>query len=270
MKIELRPCPNCASSKSEIQYETAAHFVVRCKQCGLVFHGNPVEAKSLYDEYHETTLLEFIEYSEGSDSPDVRELYSINQQRVKWLQKFRLEGTLLDIGCGRGYFLKSASDAGFSVFGIDVAQNAIDYVQKQFSLKGVVKSIDELLQAGEKYDVITLWHVLEHFYNPFDELSKIHNLLKDGGVCFIEVPNLNSLKFRLSKSKWHGGNHPKYHRTFFSSKTLQQALTKSGFQKVQRQKISYKTPEQSFSYWFTKKILNQFAADSFLDFAAFK
>lgn len=270
MKVDLRSCPNCASRESETQYETVPHLVVRCKLCGLVFHGNPGEEKGLYEQYHETTLLEFEDYSEQSDSKNIRELYAINRQRVKWIKKVRATGSLLDVGCGRGYFLKSAADAGFSVFGIDVAQNAIDYVENQFCLKGDVKSINELVQTGEKYDIITLWHVLEHFYDPFAELTKIRNLLSDNGVCFIEVPNLNSLKFRLSQNKWYGGNHPKYHRTFFSSKTLREALTKSGFQNIQRLKISYKTPGQNSPYWLGKKILNQFAADSFLDFVAYK
>jgi 2-polyprenyl-3-methyl-5-hydroxy-6-metoxy-1,4-benzoquinol methylase len=51
-------------------------------------------------------------------------------------------------------------------------------------------------------------HVLEHFVNPYEVLAQIRSLLKNGGVCVIEVPNLRSLKFMLAKTKWKGGNHP--------------------------------------------------------------
>jgi hypothetical protein len=84
------------------------------------------------------------------------------------------------------------------------------------------------------------------------------------------VPNLRSLKFLFAKEKWEGGNHPLYHRTFFTKSTLENTLVKSGFTKVKRLPVSYSVPGKSAAYDWIKRISNIFAADAFLDFAAQK
>ena len=106
--------------------------------------------------------------------------------------------------------------------------------------------------------------------NPATELKKIKQLLTDDGICFIEVPNTSSLKFILSKNKWVGGNHPLYHRSFFTSSTLKDTFSKSGFTKMKRIQASYKIGNRSSLYEFSKSALNIFAMDAFLNFSVKK
>jgi 2-polyprenyl-3-methyl-5-hydroxy-6-metoxy-1,4-benzoquinol methylase len=130
------------------------------------------------------------------------------------------------------------------------------------------KRVEELISENRKYDMITLWHVLEHFLEPIEELKKIKELLTPNGILLIEVPNLKSIKFRLSGNKWKGGNHPLYHRSFFTAKTLKSTLSESGFSGAERLKFTYQLSNKGYLYNMSKKVFNTLAADAFLNFTA--
>lgn len=266
----MRPCPNCQNSAFEPMYNVHLFSVVRCRQCSLVFLGNPPDEDTLYEHYHENTHIDFSEYTTHSRNSHIAELYAINEQRVNQILQLKPSGKLLDIGCGRGYFLKTAANHGFDVHGIDISGTAVQYASEKFLLRATCETLDDLLRSSKRYDIITLWHVLEHFLDPYTYLSKVNKLLNDLGICVIEVPNLRSLKFMLSRQKWKGGNHPLYHRTFFTSKTLQNALMRTGFSQFKRIRLSYSIPDRNHAYEILKSGLNVFALDAFLNFIAFK
>ncbi|HCN37520.1 MAG TPA: hypothetical protein DIS94_07415, partial [Bacteroidetes bacterium] len=133
--------------------------------------------------------------------PLLKEIFAINSQRKIEILKFKNSGSLLDVGCGSGLFLKSVSDV-FNVSGIDVSKKSINFAREEFGLDVSNKSLDDLISDGKKFDIITLWHVLEHFNNPVEDLKKIRNLLNENGVLIIEVPNWDSIKFQMSGKKW--------------------------------------------------------------------
>lgn len=269
-KSPLRACPSCGSVQSKIKYFTAPFKVVKCQTCSLVYLGNPPDDSLLYEDYYEGSEYPPAAYRRDSSVAALAELYALNAQRIKWLSALKPNGKLLDLGCGRGYFLATAREHGFAVTGMDVSARALKYAQRSFGVEVTAKTLDELQEGSQKFDVITLWHVLEHFADPVGTLKKIKTLLQENGVCLVEVPNLRSLKFMLSRSKWEGGNHPRYHRTFFSSTTLQQMLRKSGFAKIRRVKLDYDLPGRRMGYKTLKRISNSFAVDAFLDYVAWK
>ena len=248
-----RPCPHCGVGHGRLRYLEAGLRVVRCLGCGLVYLANPPEIVSLYEEYH--LPLQQVE----------PQLLTINTRRIACVRRWRSSGRLLDVGCGIGLFLDSARSAGYDVFGIDVAARAIELCRNR-GLQVEVATLDDLLERDLRFDIITLWHVLEHFLDPFDELVKIRRLLAPRGLCLIEVPNLNSIKFMLSRRKWTGGNSPLYHRTFFTRTTLAQAIRESGFSGVRRLRLSYGATALIRA---GKRIFNVAALDSFLTFIAF-
>jgi SAM-dependent methyltransferase len=209
-------------------------------------------------------------YRENSDDPFLAELYAINMQRIERLRRMKPGGTLLDVGCGRGYFLKTAQVHGFNVQGIDISKSALEYSRKHFGVNADDSTLDDLASTSACFDVITLWHVLEHLFDPVKCLLLVRSLLKDEGICIMEVPNLNSLKFQTARHKWKGGNHPMYHRTFFTASTLRRALLKTGFRGVQRLKLSYRLPDRNRIYEGVKATLNVVGMDSFLAFVAQK
>jgi len=97
-------------------------------------------------------------------------------------------GSLLDIGAGTGDFLKSAQKKGWKISGVEPSEKARGIAtEKKISLK---ESIDAV--KGQKFDVVTLWHVLEHLPNLEAYIQKIESMVADGGTLIIAVPNFNS------------------------------------------------------------------------------
>lgn len=245
--------------------------IVRCRSCRLIYLANAPDDAHFYNEYHHAAdAYAAADYRSDSRTPALAELWQINHQRVQWLVRHAPGKKLLDIGCGRGFFLHSAAGARFTVEGVDISAVAVDFARDELGLTASTATLDVLIEQGRRYDIVTLWHVLEHFADPLAELRKIHRLLADEGLCVIEVPNVNSAFFLLAGRRWHGGNHPRYHRTFFSAHTLAAALRTSGFAASQRIRLNYRLPGRSGATELVKRICNIAARDSFLDFAATK
>ncbi len=136
----------------------------------------------------------------------------------------------LDIGCGRGltlYYLRKYF--GFTrVAGTQIASAARQYAEQSLNLE--VHGIDLLEDEwrGERFDLITMWHVLEHVLEPELYVRKIRTLLKPEGKLLIEVPNFNSWTRRFTGPYWLGLDL-KYHLTFFTPESLKLLLERNGF-----------------------------------------
>jgi ubiquinone/menaquinone biosynthesis C-methylase UbiE len=265
-----RLCPDCGSLNRVTKFIEPPFRIVKCCNCALVYLGNPSDDGLIYEEYYGSHEPDGRKYRANSDDPSLAELYAINMERIVRLKKMKPVGKLLDVGCGRGNFLKIAQDHGFNVQGIDISKSAIEYARKHFGVNADDSTLDDLVSTDARFDVITLWHVLEHLVEPFNYLLQVRSLLKDEGICIVEVPNLNSLKFQTARHKWKGGNHPLYHRTFFTVSTLRRALLKTGFQSVRRLRLSYRLPGRNRIYEGIKAALNVVGMDSFLAFVAEK
>lgn len=115
-------------------------------------------------------------------------------------------GTLLDIGSGTGDFLKLAKENGWEAKGVE-PNAAARNLAKQKNLE-VFETIDVL--SGQTYDVITLWHVLEHLPNLELATQKIALLLKPGGTLVVAVPNFNSYDAKYYKRYWAAYDTPRH------------------------------------------------------------
>ncbi len=124
-------------------------------------------------------------------------------------------GSLLDIGAGTGDFLKVAKDKGWNVQGVEPNENARELAAaKNIFLK---ETIEEY--AGSQFEVITLWHVLEHLPNLEEAIQQIENLLAPGGTLIIAVPNYNSYDSKYYKSFWAAFDVPR-HLWHFSKNSM--------------------------------------------------
>ncbi len=256
----MRPCPLCNSRNVLLFWKIDAHRLARCRSCGFVYHGNP-PALEVEEQNYEAYFAQA-----EPDEESLRRSAALNQQRLDRIRRFVPFGRLLDVGCGRGFFLAHAQNAGYNVEGVDISLNAARYASEMFGLKVKIGNLEEGLQLDGSYDVITLWHSLEHFQKPLGVLSLLRRHTASGGRLFIEVPNFNGLAFRSAppSKRWRGGNHPRFHRSFFTSKTLSFALQKAGFS-VQFYDPRY--PAQPLKQGL-KSLLNRFNADSFLNVTA--
>lgn len=153
--------------------------------------------------------------------------------KAKKLLKLKSSGKILDIGCGRGHVLKIMEDKGFTVTGTELSEDSSSHGSNHFGLNILPVDIIEADFKENEFDMITLWHVFEHLYEPDLALKKIRKFLKPDGVLLISVPNYGSIQSRLSKSKWFQLDPPR-HLYHFTPETLEALLNKHGFKVVNK------------------------------------
>lgn len=143
----------------------------------------------------------------------------------------RKPGKMLDIGCGNGEFLKFARKYGWNVVGIDFDASAVSEAGSD-GLDVRVGSI-EVITSGEKFDFISLSHVIEHVYDPAEFIRSCYSLLNDGGTLWLETPNIESLGQSIYKSSWRGFEPPR-HMVLFNYAALSKICLESGFISVEQ------------------------------------
>lgn len=128
------------------------------------------------------------------------------------------EGAVLDIGAGTGDFLKLAQQSKWKVTGVEVSEKARSIAREKEVV--LYESLQDL--PNQLYDVVTLWHVLEHLPNLEEQIAKIESLIKPGGALIIAVPNFNSYDAVYYKEFWAAFDVPRHlwHFSRSSMKTL--------------------------------------------------
>ena len=159
------------------------------------------------------------------------------QRRLKGLLKYKKNGRLLDIGFGCGTFLKLAKESGFDVYGIEISDYACQYVKDKLGVDIFCGDLKKAHLPEESFDVVTIWHTLEHLLNPSETLEEIHRILKKDGLLIVAVPNLNNFITRIlyflarwKTLKLFSIDAKELHLYHFSSHTLTSILEKTGFQ----------------------------------------
>lgn len=130
-----------------------------------------------------------------------------SKKKVRLLNKLHPEkGTLLDIGAGTGSFLSRAKASGWEVYGTEPDEQA----RKLAKAKGITLEFEIQKSQLQRYDVITLWHVLEHIPDIQKQLTQLKMLLSPNGTLIIAVPNYKSFDARYYKSYWAGYDVPRH------------------------------------------------------------
>jgi 2-polyprenyl-3-methyl-5-hydroxy-6-metoxy-1,4-benzoquinol methylase len=133
---------------------------------------------------------------------------------------------LLDVGFGAGAFLRWASAAGWQAVGIDPDPIAVA-AARETGLRVYQGSIEQTPPEAP-FDVITANHVVEHVHDPRRMLERVHDLLKPGGLVWIETPNLSSVGHQIFGAAWLGLDPPR-HLVLFTRSRLHDLLTALGF-----------------------------------------
>ena len=146
--------------------------------------------------------------------------------RLQRINGLKTGHKLLDVGCGKGRFLAYAARHGWDVYGLEPADNGRQIARQRLGDR-VVASFDEL-PSDNPFDVITLWHVLEHISEPTSLLEEIRPLVGPGGVICIAVPNFASLQARIGRKSWGHLDVPR-HRVHYTPQTIRRTLERSGY-----------------------------------------
>ena len=137
---------------------------------------------------------------------------------------------LLDVGCGNGRFLQTARELGWRVRGIDIDANAVATARAR-GLEVSVGQLDELVDAGERFDVVTSSHVIEHVYHPGDFLKSCCEVLNKEGRLWLETPNIESFGHERFGPHWRDLDAPR-HLVLFNRAALTGLLSDAGFDRI--------------------------------------
>ena len=153
------------------------------------------------------------------------------KKKVGLINSFKAQNkNLLDIGCGTGDFLETASRSNWKITGIEPDEKARNIANKKNN--NVVYKIEHLKNLkANSFDVITLWHVLEHLPNLDDHIKIFNHLLKPEGRLVIAVPNHKSYDAKHYKSFWAAYDVPR-HLWHFSQKGIKVLFQKHNFNLV--------------------------------------
>ena len=179
--------------------------------------------------------------------------YSLSK-KIRLINMYsRKEKSLLDVGAGTGDFLKKAQKEEWSIEGVEPNHNArLKALDKGISLKDRLEAL-----PGKKYEVITLWHVLEHLPDLENQIFKLVWHLQEGGTLIIAVPNFNSYDANHYKEFWAAYDVPR-HLWHFSKTAIEKLFTKHGLELVKVKPMvfdsfyvsllseKYKTGKQNF------------------------
>ena len=171
-----RACVLCGARNADLFQEADGPYrVVQCKQCTLVYV-DPLPSQTELEHHYDEAY-----YSEWISSQRVpRERLWHN--RLDELCRYRNKGRLLDVGCGDGTFLRFAGESGFEVYGTKISAYAGERIGKLYSIPVFTGDLHGAEYPSEYFDVVTLYHVIEHVDDPVRYLSETYRILRDGGV----------------------------------------------------------------------------------------
>lgn len=234
-------CPLCGQRDEHLLLEAAdpnpcsrpalRFAVVRCRACTLVYT-NPRPDPSCIGRFYPTDYR---------PHRRPRKMRHVGKPSVvaRWSGRACPErdgdlpwagsGRLLDFGCGGGSYLKRMADHGWQVTGLDAAVGAVRQIQEELGLRALVGTLPHPDLAPASFDVVTMWHSIEHVHDPLAILRAAWDVLVPGGKLVVACPNVESWAFRAFGPAWFGLDLPR-HLTHFSPHTLRTALTAAGFQ----------------------------------------
>lgn len=230
-------CPVCDGARFDEMCAWKDKQIIQCAKCGLVSaypRPSPEELVRMYaqgdllKEPNENEVLEEIEFPKWK----ARE----HQRILKQLARLGIRsGRLLDVGCLWGFFLDNARKSGFEAVGVEPYERAARYARNVLHLEVHSGNLAGATTGGA-FDAVTILDVIEHLTDPVEELKRIYEQLKPGGVVAVVTPNVNGLstqmlgwKRRAMKQPWCPIDDMPWHLWGFTPQTISKALERAAF-----------------------------------------
>ena len=217
--------------------QSSEKFILMQCMCGFVYLNPRPTVKEIYKYYKSENYDPHVKYSTKSWD----KLYNYVQQLTfRWkyniLKVFYNYGRLLDIGGGKGDFVKYISEKEWDVTFQD---SIINSNGSNIRISFVAALSD--LHPSERYDVITLWHSMEHIHDIQSLFDQISNLLNDSGLLMIAVPNFNAPERIFFKEKWAPYDAPR-HLYHFNLDRLNSLCQQNGYENIQKYSLFQDMP----------------------------
>lgn len=232
-----KSCPLC-SGITLVHFLTCTDHLVsgknfelkRCSSCGFIFTSDPPGEKEI-GSYYESE--DYISHTDSGKTIFDKTYKAVRKIMLVIKRKFVINsiqkpsGKILDLGCGTGHFLNEMKRSGWETAGVEVNKKAREHSVSEFGLEVIPPESIGSLPSGQ-YDCITLWHVLEHFHDPFDYFREIRRLLKPTGAVVVALPNSDSFDALHYGKDWAAFDVPR-HLWHFNPATFSMFAEKAGF-----------------------------------------
>lgn len=195
--------------------------IVECNHCGYVYANPRPDTDQLLSAYTAVEDETYLQEREGRELTFEKHLASL--EKIIGSANGR---RLLDVGAYIGVFVEIAQKAGWEACGVEPSEWAVGVAQKH-GLPVIQGTQDAPELAGQTFDVVTMWDVIEHVDDPAGEIQKAYNLLKPGGTLVLHTMDIDSLTARLMGKRWPWLMDMHIH--YFSQATLAQMLQQKGF-----------------------------------------
>lgn len=229
------PCPVCAASSIKTRYTINDFNIVECISCGMVYVDPRICNEDLFSIYRNGY------FDRGSEESGYQDYELVAPLRIKtfkkWYNAFKRYlpsgySAALDVGCAAGYFMDLLKEEGWRVVeGVELETHMIaELRERKYSITG--QPLEHITAPPlKRYQLITLFDVLEHLPDINNDLEKCASMLDDNGILVLVTPNVDSFQRKLFGPRWFQFK-PQEHIYYFSPATLSRLAGKHGFAPV--------------------------------------
>jgi SAM-dependent methyltransferase len=198
-----------------VVWTAADHRAVHC-DCGIVFM-DPLPAPGSVELTTEKHSEGYYLYSAGS--------------RLRWVMRFQAGGSLLEVGCGGGYFLAAAREAGFRVRGVEPDPTAVKFVRENYGIAVEQAFIEASEATNDAFDVVFHVDLMSHFPDPVAALTAMTRRVRPGGYLCFEVGGQGALANSYYRARGSAG-YP-HHLWLYEERALRTLLENAGLEVVE-------------------------------------
>lgn len=239
----INSCPVCGKNTIIKYLDTKDYFFTqesfslsKCESCEFVFT-NPIP-KELSKYYETEEYLSHNSKKGGVISKIYSSIRSINiKRKFDLVSNYSSKGSILDIGCGTGELLSYFKNENWKTTGIEPNENARNIAISENGID--VLNEDKLSTLpSNSFDVVSMWHVLEHVPDLNKRISEVSNLIKDDGTMIFALPNLNSPDAKKYGKHWSALDVPR-HLYHFTQSSFEKLITKHGLKLVHAEPMKF-------------------------------
>ena len=238
-------CPWCGSDKAQINLWLKDEFLTKedfhiceCLNCGLLYT-MPRPKKEKIGEYYKSN--EYYSHQENKKGFIPKVYEKVKKTNLKYKYKLATKGLdigkMLDIGSGVGDFLHTAESHGWQCIGVEPSEDAKN-IARQRTKANLIESAEIENLPDQMFDVITMWHVLEHVDNLRWQVEQLQRLIKPKGRIVIALPNYKSYDGQYYKEKWAAYDVPR-HLNHFNRTTIVKIFNTKGLKLISTDKLKW-------------------------------
>lgn len=246
-RITYHKCPLCQSEKINLYKKIKDHpfsqeifEIFKCQNCSFLFTQNVPNKEKIGYYYQAETYVSHTNTTKGI----FFKLYHIARnimlvKKKNMIEKYlgKKKGKILDIGAATGYFLNHMKSNGYEVTAVETDSDSRKFCEEKFGIKSEIPEFF-FQKKHQKFEIITMWHVLEHVHDLHFYVKKLNELISDNGIVVIAVPNHYATEVNFFGDYWDGYDVPR-HLWHFEPLTMEKLFNEKGFKLIKKKSMPF-------------------------------